>query len=168
MGCLKTITQKSDGHGKNFAPKMKKAANNSSRKKYKKMNEPIPVYMCRSCGHKSRDGIHSCPGLIFNNKPIAKSTKLYAAFELGDGSIYGYPLERIAHDRATYYAKNDPKTTYEREFEFVMEDDYEGIDWLQNNMNPKDEDFVIIQHATKSGIMFRINEELEDSYICEN
>jgi hypothetical protein len=52
-----------------------------------------------------------------------------------NGAIYGIPLEVIAKIRADYYVDKDPDTTYNEEFEFVMEDDYEGYEWLRNQMN---------------------------------
>ena len=47
---------------------------------------------------------------------------------------YDLPLQLIAEDRATAYenqAKN-PKR-YQEEIDYIMEDDFEGIDWLINN-----------------------------------
>lgn len=55
-----------------------------------------------------------------------------------NGAVWGIPLDTIARDRSNYYAKKDPDTTFEQEFDFVMSDDYEGLDWFQNNMNWKD------------------------------
>lgn len=62
----------------------------------------------------------------------------YLMFELEDGSVYRLPLAKVAEHRAKYYAENDKDTTYQEEFDYVMEDDYEGIDWFQNNMDPDD------------------------------
>jgi len=45
-------------------------------------------------------------------------------------------LHEVAHDRACYYSKKDSdNATYEDEYEFTCEDDYEAVDWLQNNMD---------------------------------
>lgn len=48
------------------------------------------------------------------------------------------PLQKVAEHRADYYAcevdghdKNSPD--WQEEVDFVMEDDFEGIDWLINN-----------------------------------
>jgi hypothetical protein len=53
----------------------------------------------------------------------------------GNGFVWTIDLHAIAHNRAEYYAAEDSDTTYKREYDFVMNDDYEGIDWYQNNMN---------------------------------
>lgn len=59
--------------------------------------------------------------------------------EISDsGYVWHVPMEAIAKKRAEYYAKRDPDTTFEAEFEFVMEDDFEGLDWFQNNMDFED------------------------------
>jgi hypothetical protein len=47
-----------------------------------------------------------------------------------NGAVWGIPLDVIAQDRAEYYAKKDPSTTFEEEFDYVMNDDYQGTDWL--------------------------------------
>lgn len=54
------------------------------------------------------------------------------------GFVWRVPLAVIAENRAKYYAKRDADTTYEAEFEFVMEDDSEGLDWFLNNMDFED------------------------------
>ncbi len=53
------------------------------------------------------------------------------------------PLQEVAEHRADYYAcevdgheKNSPE--WKEEVEFVMEDDFEGIDWLINNSDWED------------------------------
>jgi hypothetical protein len=53
-----------------------------------------------------------------------------------DGREYIIPVSVIADIRAKYYTEKDSDTTYEDEFNHVMEDDYEAIDWYRNNMNP--------------------------------
>ena len=55
-----------------------------------------------------------------------------------DGRVYGVPLSFVAEHRAKYYAKIDEDTTYQEEYDYVMDDDYEGIDWIQNNMDWSD------------------------------
>lgn len=52
-------------------------------------------------------------------------------------AIYNLPLRIVAENRAKYYAEKDPKE-YDSEYKFTMEDDYEGIDWLQGNMDLDD------------------------------
>jgi hypothetical protein len=56
--------------------------------------------------------------------------------QMESGKIYHIPLEVVAKNRAAYYEKKDKDTTFKEEMDFVMNDDYEGIDWYQNNMNP--------------------------------
>lgn len=55
---------------------------------------------------------------------------------------YIVPLYQIAKRRATYYLEEVPDVNTEEDFEdeidFIMNDDYEGIDWLFNNMNWED------------------------------
>lgn len=54
------------------------------------------------------------------------------------GFIWHIPLEHIADHRAKYYEKNDKDTTYEEEYNYVMNDNYEGVDWFLSNMNWSD------------------------------
>jgi len=53
--------------------------------------------------------------------------------------IYRLPLIIVATDRAEFYAGHDGfekgSKEWKEEIDFIMEDDYEGIDWLMNNMN---------------------------------
>lgn len=49
--------------------------------------------------------------------------------------IWTVPISVIAKNRAEHYAKTDPDTTYQEEYEFVMEDTDEAIDWFRNNMD---------------------------------
>lgn len=51
------------------------------------------------------------------------------------GYIWHIPLEMIADNRAKYYAERDQDTTYQDEFDYVMEDAFEGLDWFRNNMD---------------------------------
>jgi hypothetical protein len=56
-----------------------------------------------------------------------------------NGSVYGFPAELVAKNRATYYADKEADPTwdraYAREFEYTMSDTYELLDWFKNNMN---------------------------------
>lgn len=54
------------------------------------------------------------------------------------GFVWEVPLSAIADHRAKYYAARDKDTTYQDEFDFVMEDDFEGLDWFFNNMDWSD------------------------------
>ena len=55
---------------------------------------------------------------------------------------YKVPLKIIATNRAKYYAENDgfekDSDEWKVEMIYIMEDDYEGIDWLMNNMDFED------------------------------
>jgi hypothetical protein len=60
-----------------------------------------------------------------------------------DGEKWQIPLSHIAKHRTDYYknrAIERGKTdfNYEEEYNFVMNDDYEGEDWLKNNMDYDD------------------------------
>jgi hypothetical protein len=59
-----------------------------------------------------------------------------------DGFVWRVPLQVIAEKRADYYA-DDPDSTREQEIAFVMDDNFEGIDWYENNMDFED----IAEHA---------------------
>lgn len=54
------------------------------------------------------------------------------------GFVWEVPAERIAANRAAYYAERDKDATFEEEFNFTMGDDYELRDWFLNNMDWKD------------------------------
>jgi RimJ/RimL family protein N-acetyltransferase len=66
------------------------------------------------------------------------TSKRCVIFDAKDGSRWAVAGEVIAHNRASYYAEDDPETTYEAEFEHTITDRYELIDWLGNNMNAED------------------------------
>jgi hypothetical protein len=51
------------------------------------------------------------------------------------GYQWHVPLSAVAKNRAAYYAERDKDTTYQDEFDYVMEDEYEGLDWFLNNMD---------------------------------
>lgn len=55
-----------------------------------------------------------------------------------NGGLYGFPARLAAEDRAKYYAARDKETTFDEEFEFTMQDNYEAVDWFRNNMDPTD------------------------------
>lgn len=55
---------------------------------------------------------------------------------LENGESWAVPLRYIAADRARYYLERDgADTTFEQEYDFCMNDEYEASDWFQNNMN---------------------------------
>lgn len=58
------------------------------------------------------------------------------------GQFY-VPLETVAENRADYYSvevdgNEKWSDEYKEEVKFVMEDSFEGIDWLINNSNEED------------------------------
>ena len=58
---------------------------------------------------------------------------------LENGDLWQVPLMVIAEHRANYYInKSDDSIDYSTEIEFIMNDEYEGIDWLKNNMELSD------------------------------
>jgi hypothetical protein len=66
---------------------------------------------------------------------MSSTSKRCIIFDAKDGSRWAVAGEVIAHNRAKYYAEDDPDTTYEAEFEHTLTDRYELTDWLGNNMN---------------------------------
>lgn len=93
----------------------------------------------------------------------------YIVIELSTGAHYGLPLEKIAANRAAYYAKKEGGTDeaekariYQEEFEYTMQDNYEGIDWYQNNQNPEDfpeSDYKLLRPAPQLTLF----QEIRDS-----
>lgn len=57
---------------------------------------------------------------------------------LPSGAEWGIPAEVIAKHRARHYADNDPDTTFDEEFAWTMENEFELRDWAANNMNWED------------------------------
>ena len=58
-----------------------------------------------------------------------------------DGSRWGVPVDLIARDRAKHYAgefDGDVERSLAEDTVPLFADDYEIIDWAQNNMNWKD------------------------------
>jgi len=69
--------------------------------------------------------------------------KKYIRTTFESGEVYDIPLEVIAKNRTDYYEgrakeKGEDDFNYKEEYDYVMEDDYEGIDWASNNMDWKD------------------------------
>lgn len=74
--------------------------------------------------------------------------------DFSTGHKYQIPLSIIAEHRTNCYADKDGfavnSEEYSEEMEFVMNDSFEGIDWLQNNMDWDDvkEHAVLVQEDT--------------------
>lgn len=66
---------------------------------------------------------------------MVEKSKSHLRVEFTNGAVWGIPLATVADNRATYYAEKDKDTTYQEEYDYVMSDDYEGLDWFLNNMN---------------------------------
>jgi hypothetical protein len=71
--------------------------------------------------------------------------------------VYGIPLKLIAEDRANYYAievdRNEHGSEeWKQEVDFIMEDDFEGIDWLINNFDWEDWEESAIKLSDKIGV----------------
>lgn len=67
---------------------------------------------------------------------------------------YQFPLELVARDRANYYDSREPGS-YQEEYDYIMEDNFEGIDWLLNNMDWAD----VEGHATKINDKILVTED---------
>ena len=79
---------------------------------------------------------------------------------------YKLPLRKVAENRADYYiveksGQSKDSQEYKDEVDWVMNDDFEGIDWLINNSDFDDwSDFVI-----------KINDNInvtEDDFWCDS
>jgi len=55
--------------------------------------------------------------------------------QYNSGAVWAIPANIIADDRAKYYSKRDPDTTYQEEYDFCIDDEYELWDWFRGNMN---------------------------------
>jgi len=51
------------------------------------------------------------------------------------GRNFTIDVHEIADARATYYVERDKDTTYDEEYSFLCEDDFEVTDWLFNQMD---------------------------------
>ena len=69
--------------------------------------------------------------------------KKFIKFPTPDG-WYKVELMYIAENRADYYENDSESEAWGSEVDFIMDDDFEGIDWLLNNMDFEDiEDYAI-------------------------
>lgn len=83
-------------------------------------------------------------------------------FRVKDGGYsWVFPAHLVAKNRAEYYAKNDPDTTYQEEYEFTMSDDYELKDWFLNNMNWSD----VSKKATLEEQPFKLCPDLSEAEV---
>ena len=62
-----------------------------------------------------------------------------------NGTTWDIPADVIARHRAEYYDEHDPDASFEEEFEYAINDEYELVDWASNNMNWED----VEEHATQ-------------------
>ncbi len=72
----------------------------------------------------------------------------------------------IAKHRADYYKDKDG-SDWKEEFDFVMNDDYEGIDWVTNNMNLEDFEGYIKKIKTDKEVDWinPINSRIKDAVV---
>lgn len=64
------------------------------------------------------------------------------------GYVWHVPVHNIADNRSKYYAEKDPDTTYQEEYDYLMGDDSEVVDWYSNNMDFEDiEAFAVLVHV---------------------
>lgn len=82
-------------------------------------------------------------------------TTKFIQIEVPNIGKYFIPLQFVAEDRAKYYAPTSCESeglaaneTFNEEVEFVMTDDYEGIDWLGNNMDFEDIENQIVKESS--------------------
>ena len=66
----------------------------------------------------------------------------YLRVTMPDGSKWDVPVMLIVHNRAKLYAETDPETSFDKEVEYALNDEYEIEDWAANNMNWED---VVLQ-----------------------
>ena len=77
-------------------------------------------------------------------------------FKSPDGE-FAIPLEKIIEERTDYYACEvdgfeKGSKDWQEEFDYGMKDNYEGLDWLQNNSDLED----------WNDIMFKISDKRAD------
>jgi hypothetical protein len=97
---------------------------------------------------------------IINLRPKKMDSTKY--FRVKDGGYsWIFPAHLVAKNRAEYYAKNDSDTTYEDEFAFTIDDDYELKDWFLNNMDWKD----VSKNARLEEQPFKIFPDLSEAEI---
>ncbi len=92
----------------------------------------------------------------------------YLRFCCKNGEVWGLPLSKVAEHRAEHYAESDHDTTFEEEFEYVMRDSFEGLDWFRNNCNPDDfseSSYFLVSRAQCVNFYDMINES--EVYIAE-
>lgn len=84
--------------------------------------------------------------------------------EFSDGRVFEIPASFIATDRARYYANIDHihkegenwLKTFETEVDYALEDDFELLDWANNDMNWED-----VQREAEEVDSVAIDEEAE-------
>lgn len=77
-----------------------------------------------------------------------------------NGDLYELDLMIVANNRADEYA--DTEAERKEEIEYVMNDKYEGVDWLKNNMNYEDvKDKLVLKKQGKIDTSDFCNFEME-------
>lgn len=101
----------------------------------------------------------------------------YVELTFEDGEKWTIPLEFIAKHRANYYKSRaeervkaglESDFNYQESIDFIMEDDYEGEDWLANNMDYEDFKEVVIKYPSVDKIKVLVRELCEIAEIEGN
>lgn len=97
-------------------------------------------------------------------RPVRKPGR-FVEIELVDGRVYRIPRHVVANNRANYYAERDKSTTYQEEYDYLMEEtkdaDSEVHEWLFNEMDWYELNPQLVRHdvpklkdADVSGVSF--------------
>lgn len=69
---------------------------------------------------------------------------IYITFS--DGRVFRIKAGYVAKAYAEYYVGVDPTTTYKEEFDYAMSENFELIEWINNNMDWKDVT-LLVEHV---------------------
>lgn len=91
-------------------------------------------------------------------------------FTFENGEVWEIDLHEVADHRAKYYASRDKDTTYQEEYDYVMNDLHEGIDWFFNNTNPEDFEgkFRKVKDAPKHDINWMIRNIVKETRLKDS
>ena len=59
----------------------------------------------------------------------------YLVMTMPNGEKWRVPAEMIAKNRAKYYGGKEGSERYKDEYNIILEDDFELMDWASNNMD---------------------------------
>jgi hypothetical protein len=69
----------------------------------------------------------------------------YIIVTMPDQSVWKIPADFVARSYASYYSEVDKDTTYEKEYNYIYNNDIQLIDWAQCNMDWNDFKDIIDQ-----------------------